>query len=192
MEEILRKYPLHGKNSTKIKRKRPSKEPQKNAKAGKSCSPSKSKGRGYLGNNYDPSKAWVCYDYQQLGNTRGLFECTKKPSTGGPPKGIARIRMGVKIVPEDSRGYTEVTLVSVDVVETELLDTWPPGTEKYRQWPRINGVEVKALRDTGASISMIMPKLVSPEKIIPNEVHQILNSDNEIKSHPIAIVDFKC
>ena len=92
--------------------------------------------------------------------------------------------------PGKTRGHTEVTLVSVDLVGIEALAALPPSMEKYRQWPKINGTEVMALRDTGASITIVMAMLVSPDQIMLDIVHRVVNVDNETKFHPMALVNF--
>ena len=72
-----------------------------------------------------------------------------------------------------------------------MLTSWPPSKEKYRQWPKTNCTEGEGLRDTGVNTTIVTAKLVSPEKIIPDLIHQVINADNETKFHPMAMVNFE-
>ncbi|KAJ1138925.1 hypothetical protein NDU88_005304 [Pleurodeles waltl] len=59
---------------------------------------------------------------------------------------------------------------------------------KYRQQPLRNGNRVEALRDTGASVTMVTDKLVSPGQYLSGQTYPVTNADNQTKVHPMAMV----
>ncbi|KAJ1130785.1 hypothetical protein NDU88_009132 [Pleurodeles waltl] len=71
------------------------------------------------------------------------------------------------------------------------MATLPPIMQRYRQKPKVNGTEVEALRDTGASVTMVAEKLVSPEQVLPGVFHQVTYADTRTKLHPMAMVSLE-
>ncbi|KAJ1126630.1 hypothetical protein NDU88_005037 [Pleurodeles waltl] len=61
--------------------------------------------------------------------------------------------------------------------------------DKYKQLPLINGVEVQAYRDTGASVTMVIEKLVHPEQHLLGYQYQVTDAHNNTLSHPMAVVN---
>ncbi|KAJ1133341.1 hypothetical protein NDU88_011636 [Pleurodeles waltl] len=61
--------------------------------------------------------------------------------------------------------------------------------DKYKQLPLINGVEVQAYRDTGASVTMVIEKLVHPEQHLLGHQYQVTDAHNNTLSHPMAVVN---
>ncbi|KAJ1195759.1 hypothetical protein NDU88_005027 [Pleurodeles waltl] len=61
--------------------------------------------------------------------------------------------------------------------------------DKYKQLPLINGVEVQAYRDTGASVAMVIEKLVHPEQHLLGHQYQVTDAHNNTLSHPMAVVN---
>ncbi|KAJ1187073.1 hypothetical protein NDU88_003852 [Pleurodeles waltl] len=64
--------------------------------------------------------------------------------------------------------------------------------DKYKQLPLINGVEVQACRDTGASVTMVIEKLVHPEQHLLGHQYQVTDAHNNTLSHPMAVVNLNC
>ncbi|KAJ1159029.1 hypothetical protein NDU88_011699 [Pleurodeles waltl] len=60
---------------------------------------------------------------------------------------------------------------------------------KYKQRPLINGVEVQAYRDTGASFTMVIEKLVHPEQHLLGHQYQVTDTHTNSLSHPMAVVN---
>ncbi|KAJ1088504.1 hypothetical protein NDU88_001661 [Pleurodeles waltl] len=60
---------------------------------------------------------------------------------------------------------------------------------KYKQLPLINGVEVEAYRDTGASVTMVIEKLVHPDQHLLGQQYQVTDAINNTLSHPMAVVN---
>ncbi|KAJ1203160.1 hypothetical protein NDU88_006954 [Pleurodeles waltl] len=60
---------------------------------------------------------------------------------------------------------------------------------KYKQLPLINGVEVEAYRDTGASVTMVIEKLVHPGQYLLGQQSQVTDAHYNTLSHPLAIVN---
>ncbi|KAJ1088465.1 hypothetical protein NDU88_001622 [Pleurodeles waltl] len=60
--------------------------------------------------------------------------------------------------------------------------------QKYRQQLLINGNRVEALRDTGASVTMMTDKLVSPGQYLAGQTYAVTNAHNQTKVHPMAMV----
>ncbi|KAJ1167473.1 hypothetical protein NDU88_007864 [Pleurodeles waltl] len=191
-----------GKNQGKDdkKPKESSQESPKTSQGGGAPSQFTFKGKGYQGKNFDPAKAGKfqelakagkCFDCYQPGHKRGDAICTKKPPTGGQSQGIASVGLGVEVGPGVESGYTEVTLVSVGGVDIATMATLPPIMQRYRQRPKVNGTEVEALRDTGASVTMVAEKLVSPEQVLPGVFHQVTYADTRTKLHPMAMVSLE-
>ncbi|KAJ1157574.1 hypothetical protein NDU88_010280 [Pleurodeles waltl] len=60
--------------------------------------------------------------------------------------------------------------------------------QKYRQQLFIHGTRVEALRDTGASVTMVTDKLVSPGQYLNGQTYPVTNADNQTKVHPMAMV----
>ncbi|KAJ1215786.1 hypothetical protein NDU88_003393 [Pleurodeles waltl] len=90
--------------------------------------------------------------------------------------------------PEQIRCHTEATLVSEGGVDLATLAAWPPKMQKYRQQLLINGTSVEGLRDTGASVTMVTEKLVSPGQYLAGQTYPVTNADNQTKVHPMAMV----
>ncbi|KAJ1111742.1 hypothetical protein NDU88_000017 [Pleurodeles waltl] len=65
----------------------------------------------------------------------------------------------------------------------------PFNMDKYKQLPLINGVEVQAYRDTGASVTMVIEKLVHPEQQLVGQQYQVTDAHNSTLSHPMAVVN---
>ncbi|KAJ1100059.1 hypothetical protein NDU88_005148 [Pleurodeles waltl] len=61
--------------------------------------------------------------------------------------------------------------------------------DKYKQLPLINGVEVQAYRDTDASVTMVIEKLVHPEQHLLGHQYQVTDAHNNTLSHPMAVVN---
>ncbi|KAJ1091000.1 hypothetical protein NDU88_004128 [Pleurodeles waltl] len=61
--------------------------------------------------------------------------------------------------------------------------------DKYKQLPLINGVEVQAYRDTGASVTMVIEKLVHREQHLLGHQYQVTDAHNNTLSHPMAVVN---
>ncbi|KAJ1175469.1 hypothetical protein NDU88_000757 [Pleurodeles waltl] len=61
--------------------------------------------------------------------------------------------------------------------------------DKYKQLPLINGVEVQAYRDTGASVTMVIEKLVHLEQHLLGHQYQVTDAHNNTLSHPMAVVN---
>ncbi|KAJ1125017.1 hypothetical protein NDU88_003457 [Pleurodeles waltl] len=61
--------------------------------------------------------------------------------------------------------------------------------DKYKQLPLINGVEVQAYRDTGASVTMVIEKVVHPEQHLLGHQYQVTDAHNNTLSHPMAVVN---
>ncbi|KAJ1138813.1 hypothetical protein NDU88_005194 [Pleurodeles waltl] len=61
--------------------------------------------------------------------------------------------------------------------------------DKYKQLPLINGAEVEAYRDTGASVTMVIEKLVAPDQNLLNQQYQVTDAHNNTLSHPMAVVN---
>ncbi|KAJ1196373.1 hypothetical protein NDU88_000244 [Pleurodeles waltl] len=61
--------------------------------------------------------------------------------------------------------------------------------DKYKQLPLINGVEVQAYRDTGASVTMVIEKLVHPEQHLLGHQYQVTGAHNNTLSHLMAVVN---
>ncbi|KAJ1090243.1 hypothetical protein NDU88_003378 [Pleurodeles waltl] len=59
---------------------------------------------------------------------------------------------------------TEAIVVSESAIDVATLVGCPLNMDKYKQLPLINGVEVQAYMDTGASVTMVIEKLVHPEQ----------------------------
>ena len=55
----------------------------------------------------------------------------------------------------------------------------------------MNGEQVEAYRDTGASVTLVAEALVRPEQYLPGQMYQVVNADNITKRHPMAVVDFE-
>ncbi|KAJ1089924.1 hypothetical protein NDU88_003064 [Pleurodeles waltl] len=60
--------------------------------------------------------------------------------------------------------------------------------QKYRQQLLINGTRIEGLRDTGASVTMVTEKLVSPGQYLTGKTYTVTNADNQRKVHPMAMV----
>ncbi|KAJ1215910.1 hypothetical protein NDU88_003517 [Pleurodeles waltl] len=60
--------------------------------------------------------------------------------------------------------------------------------KEYRQQLFINGTSVEALRDTGAKVTMVTDKLVSPGQYLTGQTYPVTNADNQTKVHPMAMV----
>ncbi|KAJ1159577.1 hypothetical protein NDU88_000084 [Pleurodeles waltl] len=91
----------------------------------------------------------------------------------------------------EARRFSESTLVSLRGVDIEVLSALPPSLEKYRQNTKINGTELEALRDTGASVTMVAARLVPPDQMIPGVRHQVTSVDKVTKLHPVALVSLE-
>ncbi|KAJ1110502.1 hypothetical protein NDU88_007853 [Pleurodeles waltl] len=191
-----------GKNQGKDdkKPKDSSQESPKYSPGGGAPSYSTSKGKGYQGKNFDPvkagkfeelAKAGKCFECHQCGHKRGDAICSKKPPTSGQSQGIASVGLGVEVGPGLGSGYTEVTLESVGGVDIATMATLPPSMERYRQRPKVNGTEVEALRDTGASVTMVTEKMVFPEQVLPGVFHQVTYADSRTQLHPMAMVSLE-
>ncbi|KAJ1108354.1 hypothetical protein NDU88_005730 [Pleurodeles waltl] len=61
--------------------------------------------------------------------------------------------------------------------------------DKDKQLPLINGVEVQAYRDTGASVTMVIEKLVLPEQHLVGHQYQVTDAHNNTLSHPMAVAN---
>ncbi|KAJ1208473.1 hypothetical protein NDU88_003859 [Pleurodeles waltl] len=61
--------------------------------------------------------------------------------------------------------------------------------DKYKQLQLINDVEVQAYRDTGASVTMVIEKLVHPEQHLLGHQYQVADAHNNTLSHPMAVVN---
>ncbi|KAJ1191627.1 hypothetical protein NDU88_000943 [Pleurodeles waltl] len=173
-----------GKNS-----KESSTGPQKPAQEGGPRASSQSN-FGYKGKNFDPKKAW-CRSCNQPGHQTGEKACPKKGSTTNSTPantGMASLQVGSTVCPEQIRCHTEATLVSEGGVDLATLAAWPPNMQKYRQQLLINGTSVEGLRDTGASVTMVTEKLVSPGQYLAGQTYPVTNADNQTKVHPMAMV----
>ncbi|KAJ1187518.1 hypothetical protein NDU88_004293 [Pleurodeles waltl] len=60
--------------------------------------------------------------------------------------------------------------------------------QKYSQQLLINGTSVEALRDTGASVTMVTDKLVSPGQYLTGQTYPVTNADNQTKVQTMAMV----
>ncbi|KAJ1128890.1 hypothetical protein NDU88_007262 [Pleurodeles waltl] len=60
--------------------------------------------------------------------------------------------------------------------------------QKYRQQLLINGTRVEALMDTGARVTMVTDKLVSPGQYLAGQTHPVTNAGNHTKFHPMPMV----
>ncbi|KAJ1116366.1 hypothetical protein NDU88_004581 [Pleurodeles waltl] len=144
----------------------------------------------FCGKNFDPKKAW-CRSCNQQGHQTGDKACPKKGSTSTTTPvstGLASFQVGSTVCPEQIRVHTEATLVSEGEVDLAILAAWPPNMKKYRQKLFINGTRVEALRDTGASVTMVTDKLVSPGQYLTGQTYPVTNADNQTKVHPMAMV----
>ncbi|KAJ1095746.1 hypothetical protein NDU88_000902 [Pleurodeles waltl] len=61
--------------------------------------------------------------------------------------------------------------------------------DKYKQLPLINGVEVQAYRDTGASVTMVIEKLVHPDQHLLGHQYQVTDAHNNTLSYTMAVVN---
>ncbi|KAJ1093451.1 hypothetical protein NDU88_006552 [Pleurodeles waltl] len=184
--------PPQGKSVEKSKGKN-SKEsstgPQKPAQEGGPRTSSQSN-FGYKGKNFDPKKAW-CRSCNQPGHQTGDKACPKKSTTSNSTPanpGMASLQVGSTVCPEQIRCHTEATLVSEGGVDLATLAAWPPNMQKYRQQLLINGTSVEGVRDTGASVTMVTEKLVSPGQYLAAQTYPVTNADNQTKVHPMAMV----
>ncbi|KAJ1133224.1 hypothetical protein NDU88_011521 [Pleurodeles waltl] len=64
--------------------------------------------------------------------------------------------------------------------------------DKYKQLPLINCVEVEAYRDTGASVTIVIEKLVHPDQHPLSQQYQVTDAQNNTLSHPMAVVNLNC
>ncbi|KAJ1155279.1 hypothetical protein NDU88_008012 [Pleurodeles waltl] len=178
-----------GDETTKTKNsKESSTGPQKPAQEGGPRASSQN--NGYKGKNFDPKKAW-CHSCKQHGHQTGDKACPKKGSTpNSHPSntGMASLQVGSTVCPEQIRVHTEATLVSEGGVDLATLAVWPPNMQKYRQQLLINGTRIEGLRDTGASVTMVTEKLVSPGQYLTGKTYTVTNADNQRKVHPMAMV----
>ncbi|KAJ1079679.1 hypothetical protein NDU88_000094 [Pleurodeles waltl] len=145
---------------------------------------------GYKGKNFDPKKAW-CRSCNQPGHQTGDKACPKKSTTSNSTpanNGMASLQVGSTVCPEQIRCHTEATLVSEGGMDLATLAAWPPNMQKYRQQLLINGTSVEGLRDTGASVTMVAEKLVSPGQYLAGQTYPVTNADNQTKVHPMAMV----
>ncbi|KAJ1159824.1 hypothetical protein NDU88_000329 [Pleurodeles waltl] len=101
---------------------------------------------------------------------------------------MASLQVGSTVCPEQIRGHTEATLVFEGGVDLATLAAWPPNMQKYRQQLLTNGTSVEGLRDTGASVTMVTEKLVSPGQYLAGQTYPVTNADNQTKVHPMAMV----
>ena len=156
--------PPQGKDKTPKgeKPKESSSGPQKSPQEGGGSQGSSQTKKGYKGNKYDPTKAW-CRLCSKVGHPTGDNSCPKKSPSSPAPTGIASMQLGIIEGFNQVRVPAEATLISEGGVEIVALTDWPANTGKYGQTPLINGVVAKALRDTGASVTMVTDKLVSPD-----------------------------
>ena len=65
----------------------------------------------------------------------------------------------------------------------------PLNLSKCKATPLINGVQVEAFRDTGASVTVVSERLMPPEQYLHGQIYQVTNSDNVTKNHPMAVVN---
>ncbi|KAJ1211081.1 hypothetical protein NDU88_006443 [Pleurodeles waltl] len=84
--------------------------------------------------------------------------------------------------------HTEATLVYEGGVDLATLAAWHPNMKKSRQQLFINETSVQALRDTGACVTMVKDKLVSPGQYQTGQTYPVTNADNQTKVHPRAMV----
>ncbi|KAJ1096196.1 hypothetical protein NDU88_001340 [Pleurodeles waltl] len=121
--------------------------------------------------------------------------CPKKGSTSTTTPvstGIASLQVGSTVCPQQIRIHTEATLVSEGGVDLATLAVWLPNMQKYRQQIFINGTRVEALRDTGASVTMVTDKVVFPGQYLIGQTYPVTNADNQTKVHPMAMVTLEC
>ncbi|KAJ1148155.1 hypothetical protein NDU88_000993 [Pleurodeles waltl] len=84
---------------------------------------------------------------------------------------------------------TEAVLVSEGAIDLATLVACPLNMDKYKQLPLINGIEVQAYRDTGASVTMVIEKLVHPEQHLLCQQYQVTDAHYNTLSHPMAVVN---
>ncbi|KAJ1088503.1 hypothetical protein NDU88_001660 [Pleurodeles waltl] len=87
------------------------------------------------------------------------------------------------------RETTEAVLVSDGGTDFATLVACPLNMGKYKQLPLINGVEVEAYRDTGASVTMVIEKLVHPDQHLLGQQYQVTDAINNTLSHTMAVVN---
>ncbi|KAJ1159544.1 hypothetical protein NDU88_000051 [Pleurodeles waltl] len=109
--------------------------------------------------------------------------------TNSQSKGVAGLTFGNLVGVGLIRETTEATLVSEGAIDLATLVACPHNLEKYKQLTLINGVEVQAYRDTGASVTMVIEKLVHPEQHILGHQYQVTDAHNITQSHPMAVVN---
>ncbi|KAJ1089761.1 hypothetical protein NDU88_002906 [Pleurodeles waltl] len=109
--------------------------------------------------------------------------------TNSQSKGVAGLTFGNLVGVGFVRETTEAVLVSVGAIDLATLVACPLNMDKYKQLPLINGVEVQAYRDTGASVTMVIEKLVHPEQHLLGHQYQVTDAHNNTLSHPMAVVN---
>ncbi|KAJ1174860.1 hypothetical protein NDU88_000151 [Pleurodeles waltl] len=87
------------------------------------------------------------------------------------------------------REITEAVLVSDGGIDLATSVACPLNMDKYKQLPLIDGVQVEAYRDTGASVTMVMEKLVAPEQHLLGHQYQVTDAHSNTVSHPMAVVN---
>ncbi|XP_078496945.1 uncharacterized protein LOC144753011 [Lissotriton helveticus] len=134
-----------------------------------------------------------CFECGGVGHYKGDVKCPKRPSppTGGKAPGVASVAFGEELPLVKGGEWAGVTLVSL--VDREMVPRIqvPPNTTKYGQWITINGQRGEALRDTGASMTMVGSQLVSPDQVIPNVLHPAAMADGRMGYYPVAEVPFE-
>ncbi|KAJ1081475.1 hypothetical protein NDU88_001657 [Pleurodeles waltl] len=109
--------------------------------------------------------------------------------TNSQSKGVAGLTFGNLVGVGLVRETTEAVLVSEGAIDLATLVACPLNMDKYKQLPLINGVEVQAYRDTGASVTMVIEKLVHPEQHLLGHQYQVTDAHNNTLSHPMAVVN---
>ncbi|KAJ1159392.1 hypothetical protein NDU88_012059 [Pleurodeles waltl] len=109
--------------------------------------------------------------------------------TNSQSKGVAGLTFGNLVGVGLIRETTEAVLVSEGAIDLATLVACPLNMDKYKQLPLINGVEVQAYRDTGASVTMVTEKLVHPEQHLLGHQYQVTDAHNNTLSHPMAVVN---
>ncbi|KAJ1178944.1 hypothetical protein NDU88_004184 [Pleurodeles waltl] len=109
--------------------------------------------------------------------------------TNSQSKGVAGLTIGNLVGVGLVREATEAVLVSEGAIDLATLVACSLNMDKYKQLPLINGVEVQAYRDTGASVTMVIEKLVHPEQHLLCHQYQVTDAHNNTLSHPMAVVN---
>ncbi|KAJ1201972.1 hypothetical protein NDU88_005776 [Pleurodeles waltl] len=103
-----------------------------------------------------------CFECSQIGHRKGDSVCPKNSPNIGTSTGVAHVALG-ECSPQGQ--VVDHAFISFSwEVESEGKLVIPEGGSRHFHQVGVNGIPVTALRDTGASLTMIVERLVSPEQ----------------------------